>query len=157
MQKIKQVFLFALLLVFIFAIYNRNSSNTIPQIPKIIVPSIPETTDTIFYDEYEKAKRVSIASNKKLLLIFGADWCPYCKDLKKDVKKINNFKYYIVCFINTDTNKNIVLDFKIKNLPTSIIVYKDNEEVRKTGYKYRDYEKWLSDNQEYTDISWTKF
>lgn len=159
LEKVKQFFLFFILGLIIFSIYNRhiNNSNIVPTIPNIVIPNVPDTTKTIFYDEYEEAKKVSIAFNKKLLIIFGADWCPYCKDLKKDVSRIENFTYYIVCFINTDKNKDIVSEFKIKSLPTSIIVDKENEEVRKTGYKYRDYEKWLEENHKHTEISWTKF
>jgi thiol-disulfide isomerase/thioredoxin len=156
-MKKSNSFLFFLLILILFSIYNKNR---ISKIPNINIPKIPETkeiTETIFYDEYEKAKKISIESNKKLILIFGADWCPYCKELKKNVSQISNFKYYIVCFINSDKNKNIVSDYKIKSLPTSIIIYQNIEEVTKIGYSYDDYQKWLFNNKEHGKISWTKF
>lgn len=148
LQKIDKILLIIALFLIGYSLYQKQSDNIVPPNPNnpVVIPNKPSLKQNIFYDEYDKAKKLSIDYNKKLVLVFGADWCPYCKDLKRDVNKIQEFKEYIVCFINTDNNKTMVQEYKIKSLPTSIILSKDTEETRKSGYKYDDYCKWLQNN-----------
>lgn len=149
MQKINtKVLLIVALFLVAFSIYQKQASINIP-IPNnpIVVPNKPEIKTNIFYDEYDKARQIATEYDKKLLLIFGADWCPYCRDIKRDVKDIKGFQKYIVCFIDTDKNKDFVRIYKIKGLPTSLVLdEEDNEISRKTGYKNKDYENWLDSN-----------
>lgn len=149
MQKINtKVLLIVALFLVVFSIYQKQGSINIP-IPNnpIVVPNKPEIKTNIFYDEYDKARQIATEYDKKLLLIFGADWCPYCRDIKRDVKDIKGFQKYIVCFIDTDKNKDFVRTYKIKGLPTSLVLdEEDNEISRKTGYKNKDYENWLDSN-----------
>lgn len=139
----------------IFSINSKYIANriTIPNIPIVA----PELTKNIYYDEYDKCKDLSIQYNKKLVLIFSADWCPYCRILKKDIDNIILFKQYIVCFIDTDKNKNLVEKYEIKGLPTSVIIdSRENELSRKMGYKQIDYNKWLDSNLLKESVSWIK-
>lgn len=139
----------------IFSINSKYIANkiTIPNIPVVV----PELTKNIYYDEYDKCKDLSVQYNKKLVLIFSADWCPYCRTLKKDIDNIILFKQYIVCFIDTDKNKNLVEKYAIKGLPTSVIIdSRENELSRKMGYKQIDYNKWLDSNLMKEFVSWIK-
>jgi len=139
----------------IFSINSKYIANkiTIPNIPVVV----PELTKNIYYDEYDKCKDLSVQYNKKLVLIFSADWCPYCRTLKKDIDNIVLFKQYIVCFIDTDKNKNLVEKYAIKGLPTSVIIdSRENELSRKMGYKQIDYNKWLDSNLMKEFVSWIK-
>lgn len=158
LQKVDITLLVIALFLVGFSFYQKQSDTIIPPNPNnpivIPTPNKPILKDNIFYDEYDKAKKLSIDYDKKLVLVFGADWCPYCKDLKRDVKEIQGFSKYIVCFINTDKNKELVQKNKIRSLPTSIVFdTKDNELGRKTGYKKQDYENWLDSNFE-EGFSW---
>lgn len=124
-----------------------------PNIPPILLPDT--ITKNIYYDEYNKCKDLASKYNKKLVLVFGADWCPYCRVLKKDINNITGFKKYIVCIIDTDKNKELVEKYKIKGLPTSVIIdSKENELARKTGYKLADYNEWLDGNLMEGYVSW---
>ena len=158
LQKIDSKILLIIALFLIgFAIYQKQGSNIIPtpEIPIVIIPNKPELQTNIFYNEFDKCKNLAFSYNKKLIIIFGADWCPYCKDLKKDVKNIKEFSEYIVCFIDTDKNKDLIKKFRVRGLPTSIIIdSKENELSRKTGYKKPDYEEWLSSNFKENNFSW---
>lgn len=139
----------------IFSINSKYITNkiTIPNIPVVM----PELTKNIYYDEYDKCKDLSVQYSKKLVLIFSADWCPYCRTLKKDINNIVLFKQYIVCFIDTDKNKNLVEKYEIKGLPTSVIIdSRENELSRKMGYKQIDYNKWLDSNLLKESVSWIK-
>lgn len=146
---------YLILIVLVGTIYYRtNDSEPKPTPVKPIVnpvvnPDPPENIilDTnIIYDDIEKAEALAKIHQRKLIIIFGADWCPYCVDLKKDAKTIKEFDDYIVCFINTDKNKNLSKQFRIRNLPTSVIINnKGKEQSRKIGYKNKDYAKWIAE------------
>lgn len=147
------VILVIALCLILFSIYTRQTTGLVPA-NQIIVPNKTIEHKTIFFNEYDQAKKISKEYNKKLILIFGAEWCPYCKDLKKDIDKIKELKEYIICFINIENNKNLIKEYDIKSLPTSIILSNNKQETRKTGYKYEDYCKWLQDNN-YREKTWS--
>ena len=135
--------------------YYINNTKPIPAptvpvvVPNIIPkpqPEVPVVIDYVLYDEYDKAIALSKKVKKPIVLIFGASWCPYCKDLKKDSKNIDLLKQYIVCFLDTDKQKELVNKYKIKGLPTSVILTDGAESARKSGYKRPDYETWLNGN-----------
>lgn len=155
MQKINNKVLVIIGLALIaYSLYNNyvNNANIIPSVPVIVVPDL---TKNIYYDEYDKCKDLSKKYNKRLVLVFGADWCPYCRILKKDIDNITEFKKYIVCFIDTDKNKELVQKYRIKGLPTSVIVdHKETELARKTGYKQADYNQWLANSLMEEFTSW---
>ena len=148
MQKIDYRYLIIGLCLIGYAIYSKNI--IIPEIPAVMVPSVPslpELQKNIYYDEFDKSKDLAKKYNKKLVLVFGADWCPYCRDLKKDINNITEFSNYIVCFIDTDKNSQLVKDFRVRGLPTSIMVDSTDKELsRKTGYKHSEYQEWLRSN-----------
>lgn len=159
MQKISHQTLLIIGLVLIaLGIYSSKNDSNIPNAPVVVVPDLPFMPDldkNIYYDEFDKCKELASKYNRKLVLVFGADWCPYCRILKKDIDKIDNFKQYIVCFIDTDKNKELVEKYRIKGLPTSIIIDKqENELSRKTGYKQADYNTWLATSLEENSMSW---
>jgi thioredoxin-related protein len=120
----------------------------IPAPNKPVVPVVAPLEDYIYDDEYNKVIELAKLHNKKIVLIFGADWCPHCKDLKKNIFKINALKSFIVCLIPTDHNSNLVKKYDISGLPTSVILDKNAKEIiRKAGYNPKTYEKWLNENK----------
>jgi len=147
---------YLILIGLISLIYYRNNEVTNnpappekPIVNPVVNPDPPETIilDTnIIYDDIEKAEALAKIHTRKLIIVFGADWCPYCVDLKKDAKTIKEFDKYIICFINTDKNKNLSRKFRVRNLPTSVVIDKSGkEQSRKTGYKNKDYVKWIAE------------
>lgn len=153
MKKIDQlIFLIGVSLI-ILSFTNSSNHPIIPKpdtpvvVPDVIPPKpIPDLKTNILYDEYEKSVELSKIYNRPLIVIFGAKWCPYCRDLKKDVTSIKQFTKTIVCFIDTDENTDFVDKFDIKGLPTSVLLNKDKEKSRHSGYKKDSYEKWLDAN-----------
>lgn len=154
-QQPNNYWLYLGLFLVAYACYQKYSKfPNVPNIPSIVMP-VPILNNNIFYDEYEKCKELSRTHNKKIVLIFGADWCPYCRDLKKDVKNITEFNSYIVCFINTDKNKELVEKYRIRGLPTSVIIdYEEQELNRKSGYKKDSYNEWLKNSKQDAIMSW---
>ena len=156
----RRSFLYIILLVLVSLIAFRNGvtqENPKPDTDIVDIdnqPIVVPTLDTNFvYDDLEKAKAIASTHKRKVIVIFGAEWCPYCKDLKRASKKIKQFKEYIICFLDTDNknnNSNDINKYRPRSLPTSILIdLKGNELSRKIGYKDKDYSKWLDSLQQY--------
>lgn len=146
---------------------NSNSANPIsPTIPVVVpVPSpsppapvpVPELKEHIYYNEYTKCKELASLHNRNIVLIFGAEWCPYCKILKNDLNQLKELNKYIVCVLDTDaaSNSELVKKYRVTGLPTSIILdTKENELSRKSGYKKIEYINWLTSDLTEDYMSW---
>ena len=107
----------------------------------------PEPIITIdknkIYNDLKEAKTAANHKNKKLIIIFTADWCPFCKTLKNDIDIIQAHSQHIICLIDTDKHRDLVSQYNIKTLPTSIILDNNYEEDRKNGYNKDKYLNWL--------------
>lgn len=118
-----------------------------PVVDNITPVVIPKLESNFVYDDLEKAKALASFHKRNIVIVFGAEWCPYCRKLKQDSKSIKQFDKYIVCFLDTDNrnaNQADMNKYKPKNLPTSVIVDKEGKELsRKIGYRNKDYIKWL--------------
>jgi len=154
--KIKTIIVFGIILLLVYKEYrSQNIPTIIDRIPKIVVPVV-ETglKDNIVYDDLNKSIELASRYNRKVLIIFGADWCPYCKTLKKDISSLFTQKY-VVSIIDIEKNSGIVEEFKIKGLPTSVMIDSNKKELaRKIGYKKQEYEDWLKQNTTDFSASW---
>jgi thioredoxin-related protein len=150
--RIKTIIVFGLILLLVYKEYRpQNIPTIIDNIPKIVVPDLK---DNIVYDDLNKSIELASKHNRKVLIIFGADWCPYCKTLKKDISTLFIQKY-VVSIIDIDKNSDIVDEFKIKGLPTSVVIDSNKKELaRKIGYKKQEYEDWLKQNITDLSASW---
>lgn len=104
------------------------------------------TTSYIINNDYETAKALAKETDMPILLIFSADWCAYCNQLKKDMPNLQEIDRYIVCTIDIETNPELKKKMEIKILPTSVIIDQtnnNNEISRKAGYKTEEYSRWL--------------
>lgn len=72
------------------------------------------------------------------LLVFSATWCQPCKELKKVlIENEDELENYVdVDIIDIDNNTELVSQYKVRGVPTTILVDKDEtiELNRKTGY-----------------------
>ena len=63
-------------------------------------------------------------TNTKLILVFTADWCKYCvylhDEIEENIELVNT--KYTVCYVDYDSNKNLVSRYKVGPIPTSIIL-----------------------------------
>lgn len=97
----------------------------------------------------EDAVALSESTKMPVLLIFGAEWCGYCKNLKKDIetgvmnKELEN---YIICYIDVDKHKDIKKEFKVSSIPDSRIIVDKKETAIKKGYVKDQYKKWINEN-----------
>lgn len=110
-----------------------------------VVQEEPKAVDNnpIFEGDYEKA--VS-HGERNVLVIFGADWCKYCKILKGDMPNMN-LDGYVVCVVDVTKNKELKDRHGVSSLPTSIVMDNGKEVARTTGYSAQQYKDWLNSNR----------
>lgn len=154
--------LLMILLCFLLMIVNIRNKPEHPQpvnnidikpVPKVIIPNPPKLESNFIYDDIDKAFALSKIHNRNIIVIFGANWCPYCEELKRDSRSIEQLKQYLICFIDTDNrdkNQSVISQYKPRNLPTSLFLDTTKKEVsRKIGYNHKDYIKWLNSLVQY--------
>jgi len=82
----------------------------------------------------------SVRSGKPMLLVFGAEWCVFCKKLEQTtlaepemVKYING--NFVPVHIDVDHQKKVASILKVKSLPCTIVLSPDAEVLgRIEGY-----------------------
>lgn len=103
-----------------------------------------QTKDNGYVTDLDVALRLSKETKQSVVLIFSADWCGHCKNLKNDLPSIKEFDDKIICIIDTDKEKRLARQFKAKSLPTSIMINTNGEEISRTvGYDSESYKRWL--------------
>lgn len=155
--------LYVALIVLVLMIFRQqggcdDNPNVIPDpikpVPKVVVPKVvvPKLETNLVYDDFNKAIALGKAHKRNIVIVFGAEWCPYCVVLKKDASKITQFDNYIVAFLDTDNkeaNQQAVNLYRPRSLPTSVIIDVNKKELsRKIGYRNKDYTKWLDTLQQ---------
>ena len=88
---------------------------------------------------------LSETSDKEILVVFTADWCKYCSIMKQDISKapkVVNDK--IVCYVDYDTNNDLVKEYKVKLIPDYFILKNRMEIRRKVGYTtWANFIQWI--------------
>lgn len=118
-----------------------------PEQPKPVVPKVdtPEIDHRIIYSNYTETLSLSQKLNKNIVLIFSAEWCPYCVDLKKNISSYTYPSNSIICILDIDSNRDLAKKFKIKSLPTSLVISNTETEIyRMIGYNKLEYKLWLA-------------
>ena len=105
----------------------------------------------VFMNNYESAVKVSNDLGIDILLVFSADWCKYCKMLKKDLSASvskDELKDLIICTINVDENTKIKKEYSVSSIPDSVYLSKNKIKSRRKGYNdLSNYLKWLKSNR----------
>ena len=52
--------------------------------PTPVVVVTPELESNFIYDDLEKSQALAKFHKRKVIIVFGAEWCPYCKKIKQD-------------------------------------------------------------------------
>lgn len=105
----------------------------------------------VFMNNYESAKRVSNDLGMDILLVFSADWCKYCKMLKKDLSSSvskDELQDLIICTIDVDKNPKMKREYRVSSIPDSVFLSKNKIKSRRKGYNdLGNYLKWLKSNR----------
>jgi|APGre2960657404_1045060.scaffolds.fasta_scaffold59797_2 thioredoxin-related protein len=101
--------------------------------------------DYIITTKLVDAIALSEELNKEVLVIFTANWCDYCNQMKKDLEYCQELEGMIVCFVNIDKNPELKQEYKVRSIPDYFLL-KDKIEIKrqKGYYGKKDFLKWLS-------------
>lgn len=113
----------------------------------IMIPSYAYGGGPSMVNSLEDAIALSESTKKPILLIFSAEWCGFCKSLKKDIDNSRLSKELdglIICYIDTDKNPDLKKQFDIKSLPDSRVLINNQEKYQHKGYIFRNYKRWLN-------------
>jgi thioredoxin-related protein len=117
--------------------------NPIPVVNPVVIPE-PEIDPS--NNVCDLSLKKALEDHKNLVIVFTAEWCGYCKSLKKDLSNLTEDRYEI-CVVDIDAKENKELSdhFKIKLVPTSVMVDpKENKEIKRVeGYLKDKYINWL--------------
>lgn len=109
-----------------------------------IIPNSSFCKEPVIINDLIIATQQAEETDTKLLLVFTADWCQYCVYLKDDLMKNMDMvnEKYTVCFVDYDTNKDLVQKYGVNRIPVSIIV---EDKVKRTGYSrnFSNYRNFL--------------
>ena len=99
---------------------------------------------------YEQALLIAKKQKKDVLLFFSADWCKYCKEMKRDTltdsgvkSTMDKFVFYVV---DADKEKALSRKFGVKEIPVYIILDAETEKAKRTGQGYKNansFDRWL--------------
>lgn len=105
-------------------------------------------TSNGYVTDIDLALRLSKETKQETLVIFSASWCKFCETLKEDIGIIKNLDNKIICILDVDNEKKLSRQFKIRNLPTSVILSASGNEIaRIIGYDKKTYQEWIDSNK----------
>lgn len=109
--------------------------------------SVASANEPIYCNNYNDAILLAKTIDHNVLLIFSADWCINCQLLKKDLAQNSDLKNIIICVLDIDNNPEIATPFKIKKIPSSILLDGEGAKSKYIGYTtYKDYLFWVKNS-----------
>jgi thiol-disulfide isomerase/thioredoxin len=109
-----------------------------PAVGKVAQPATPGVA--WFHDLYE-AHRVSAATGRPMLIVFGAEWCHYCRQLDSTTLKNPELVTYISTnfvpvHLDADKDVRIAQILKAKPIPCTVVLSPDADLMgRSFGYQ----------------------
>jgi thioredoxin-related protein len=91
--------------------------------------------------DLNKAHELALETNKPMLLVFGAEWCHYCKKLEQTTLTNPELVRYIdanfiAVHIDADEQERVAEILEVKGLPCTIVLSPDADLLgRITGFK----------------------
>ncbi|WP_148278087.1 thioredoxin family protein [Desulfobacula toluolica] len=88
----------------------------------------------IAWQDYNQGMAMAKTQGKHVFLYFHADWCTYCRKLKKTTFKDEAVLSYlrdnfISIAVDTDKNQKLSTQWKVKGLPTLWFLEPDNSKI----------------------------
>jgi len=105
-----------------------------------LVPNHAEATQLKWRKDFQRAVQEASRANKPMLVEFTAEWCGYCRKMKKTFSDEQVALHVESCFVpvtvDADEEPQLMESIGIKGLPTTVIISPDFKVIKRiTGYK----------------------
>jgi thioredoxin-like negative regulator of GroEL len=112
--------------------------------------TVASANDSFMVTSIKDAKILSESTNRSILLIFGADYCKYCNQLKSDLfisplKELTD--RYIICCIDLEKKPKMKSEYNVSTIPDSRILKNNNQISKIKGYSPKSYQNWIKSNK----------
>jgi thioredoxin-related protein len=91
------------------------------------VPAARASGGGIQWMSYAEGRQLGKTENKKVFLVFKADWCHYCKLMERTtfrnsavVAYIN--RHFVPIQVNTDKRRDLANKFNVRGLPSTLFI-----------------------------------
>lgn len=106
----------------------------------VFFQTVHATEGGINWYSYEEGMVAGKESNKKVFLIFHADWCRYCKTMEKEafqdpaiIAYVN--RNFIPVSVNSDKEQDIAIKYNVRGLPSTWFISEKGERIgNRPGY-----------------------
>jgi len=102
--------------------------------------SAAQTGDGIQWVSYSEGRQRGEAENKKVFLVFNADWCPYCLQMEKEtfqnptvIAYVN--RNFVPISVNSDREQDIAAKYSVRGLPSTWFISENGDRIgNRPGY-----------------------
>ena len=107
----------------------------------VVQADAARTTDGgIQWLSYEEGRQRGKDQNKKVFLVFNADWCRYCLQMEKEtfqnpavIAYVN--RNFVPISVNSDKEQEIAAKYNVRGLPSTWFISEDGERIgNRPGY-----------------------
>lgn len=126
-----------------------------------LTAAAPKGTGITWQTDLKKAHQTALRENKPMLIVFGADWCGYCKKLEREtlsnpqmVKYVN--AEFVPVHLDADKDKEALEILEVRGLPCSVILSPNADLLgRIEGYQKMApyYSKLVSARRQHTGVA----
>jgi len=143
-----------------------NKDNPQPQQPQQQQPNKPnepvkpdplvKPQEQLTASSYQEALTLAEKHNMHVVVVFGADWCGWCKKLKNetltDEKVKAVMKNFVYVYVDVDNDKSVSRKFGVSGIPAYVITNSKEATLKKgAGYKKAgEFISWLDETQKST-------
>jgi len=132
----------------------------------VSISSAAEKDGPVKWLSYEAALNESVKTGKPLLIHFTADWCSWCKRMKRDtyshpdVARMMN-EDFVPTMVDTDANPQLKAEYGVEGLPTIWFMKGPGEGITYVpGYvdapTFKNLLQWIA-TESYTEQSFDDF
>lgn len=100
----------------------------------VAAEAVQSTGGGIQWLSYDEGRQRGEAENKKLFLVFNADWCRYCLQMEKEtfrhpavIAYVN--RNFIPISVNSDREQDVAAEFNVRGLPSTWFLSEDGKRI----------------------------